>query len=920
MDAPASRTLRFGLFEVDLRAAELTKRGVKVNLQEQPFQILASLLEHPGELVTREELRRKLWSGDTFVDFDRNLNKAINKLRLALSDSAENPRFIETLPRRGYRFIAPVSENAPLSSSSTHPSHPGQPSRTLPSSAVLFGRRSSDRMKPSHGRRPTALAAFALVATVALGTFSYLRFHSTPVFGGVAGPPAPRRSVAVLGFRNLSGRADQAWLSTALSDWLTTELSAGEQLRTVPAENVARARIELGLPDFDSLGHDNLIRIGKNLSTDWVVAGCYASLGQESGGQVRLDLRLDDARTGDTAAAISETGTEASLFDLVSRAGERLRTKLRVAAVTQEDAVGVAHALPTDHLAARFYSEGLAKLRVSDALAARDLLQQSVAREPDFAMSHSALSRAWLMLGYDPEAKREAKQAYDLSLNLPRAERLEVEARYHETSGEWEKAIEIYRALFAFFPDSLDYGLALAHVQLAAAKAEESSQTVASLRQLPSPLGNDPRIELADADAAEFLGDFSRDQAASHAAAEKAHALGAVLLLAEARSNQSWALSNLGRFDEASEAAQEVKQLYAAAGSKRGVASALSLLGILQQNRGDPAGAKAMYEQSLALSRETGNELAVANDFDNLGDVLVALGDLAGSREHYEQALTSFRRLGHEDGVALVTSGLAHVLLVTGDHESAKKMAEESLEVSERIGDRTKAAIALDALALVYRAEGDVAKAREHESKAVSLFNAIGSRGARERAELGLADLLLDSGQMSDAAAIATEAAAEFRREKAARDEAWADGVMAEALWREGKLKEAQSAVAKASTLLETYRDRELELLVEITSGQIQASAGQASKETRDVVTFERALLDARRAGFVNYELEARLANAQIDIASGNCKTGANELQALEKDASNFGFGLIAHKAAAARNEAQRCSGQHDSLALRTPI
>src|SRR5712692_8933207 len=100
--------LRFGVFEVDLRTGELRKRGLKVRLQEQPFQLLAILLEKPGELVTREELRQRLWTADTFVDFDHGLNKAINKVREVLSDSAANPRFIETLARRGYRFLAPV--------------------------------------------------------------------------------------------------------------------------------------------------------------------------------------------------------------------------------------------------------------------------------------------------------------------------------------------------------------------------------------------------------------------------------------------------------------------------------------------------------------------------------------------------------------------------------------------------------------------------------------------------------------------------------------------------------------------------------------------------------------------------------------------------------------------------------------------
>jgi DNA-binding winged helix-turn-helix (wHTH) protein len=102
------KLVRFGLFELDLRAGELRKNGVKIKLQEQPFQILAMLLEHPGEIVRREELQQKLWSNDTFVDFDNSLSKAINKIREALGDFADNPRFVETMARRGYRFIAPV--------------------------------------------------------------------------------------------------------------------------------------------------------------------------------------------------------------------------------------------------------------------------------------------------------------------------------------------------------------------------------------------------------------------------------------------------------------------------------------------------------------------------------------------------------------------------------------------------------------------------------------------------------------------------------------------------------------------------------------------------------------------------------------------------------------------------------------------
>src|SRR5438874_10354976 len=101
--------LRFGVFEVDVRSGELRKQGVRIKLQEQPFHVLAVLLQRPGEVVTPEEMRSQNWPADTFVDFDNSLNTAVNKLREALGDSADSPRFIETLPRRGYRFIAPVT-------------------------------------------------------------------------------------------------------------------------------------------------------------------------------------------------------------------------------------------------------------------------------------------------------------------------------------------------------------------------------------------------------------------------------------------------------------------------------------------------------------------------------------------------------------------------------------------------------------------------------------------------------------------------------------------------------------------------------------------------------------------------------------------------------------------------------------------
>jgi DNA-binding winged helix-turn-helix (wHTH) protein/tetratricopeptide (TPR) repeat protein len=901
------RTLRFGVFDVDLRTAELRKHGVRIRLEEQPFHILTLLLECPGELVTREELRQRLWSADTFVDFDRSLNKAMSKLRLALGDSAESPRYIETLHRRGYRFIAPIQHDEPAGAHAVaHDSDPGlravaSPSALVPaaSGAVAgpVGLNSAWRL-----RRGYWMAALTVVV-VAVGTVFYLRARPVTLASS-PGTVVPRRSVAVLGFKNLSGRADQAWVSTALSDWLTTELAAGEELRTISAESVARMRIELSLPDADSLGKDSLARIGKNLGTDFVVVGSYASLRQQSGGQVRLDLRLQDTRNGETIDAVSETGTESRLFDLVSQAGEHLRTRLGVQGVTRQEAAEVAVALPTNHDAARLYSEGLGKLRVFDALAARDLFAQAIATEPRYALSHAALATAWATLGYDENARTEAKRAFELSSNLPRAERLLVEGRYYETSKNWEKAIEIYRALVAFFPDSLDYGLALAQAQVSGGKGKDALETVEALQKLPPPLGDDPRIDLAESRAAESLGDYRRDQVSCTRAAQKARALGASLLLAEARSDQAWALSNLGSSDEAVQAAAEAKQIFDAADDQRGVAKAINLSGIALENKGDSLGAKKMYEQALATFRRIGNKLGVANELDDLGDVLLALGDPNGARQKYEESLATNQEIANPDGVALVKGALGVVLLALGDHENAKKSCEESIEISRRIGDREKAAIGMACLGSAYRAEANFAQARQHESEAIAIFDEIGDRQSSSRFQLELAELSIDEHNCAEAAAIANRVIEEFSRENALRDESLAHAVLSQAMLAQGKIQDARKAIDQSSALSEKYHDRLVELFTAITAARVRAASSDAADRAKAADRLQQVLTESDRTGLLNYAFEARLALGELDMNNGNRAAGRGRLESLRKDANDRGFGLIAQQAASAMTEA----------------
>jgi serine/threonine protein kinase/tetratricopeptide (TPR) repeat protein len=759
--------------------------------------------------------------------------------------------------------------------------------------------------------------------------------------GSATGPsfrPSPiktRRSVAVLSFKNLSGRPDESWLSTALAEMLTTELAAGEQLRLIPGENVAQMKVSLSLPEEDTYSKATLNRIRKNVGTDNVVVGSYLALGN---GQVRVDLRLQDASSGETLTSVADSGKEAEVSDLAARVGEKLREKLGAGSVTTADAGSVRASLPSNPEAARLYSEGLAKLRVLDALNARDFLEKAVIVDPNYALAHSALAGALAILGYDAKAKGEAKRAFELSENLSREDRLMIEGRYRETVTEWDKAVEIYQTLWRFFPDNLDYGVRLASAQTSAGKGKEALGTVDAMRKLPSPAKEDPRIDQTEANAAESLGDFKRQQSVAAIAAEKARQQGAKLFEARALYSEGWAFQNLGQFKEAMQVADESKRIYSATGDRPGVGRVLGLTGAALLKQGDVPGALRAYQDSLDVSRETGSRHGMSVALNNIADILLLRGDLSGAGKQFEQARSIFHEIGDKDYEGYALSNIANVFLLRGEWAStvtssekalalfreigdkdgqayalvatgsafaqqgnlaaAKKSFDESLMFSRETSDKSIIGYALYGLAGVLLLQGDLAEARKQCLESLKIRDEIGEKASAAESRVALAELEMEEGQPREAEMSARRAIEEFRTEKLADDEFVAQAVLVRALLAQGKIAEAEKEIDRLASPASGSQNAEARLKFRIAAARARAAMPRNADARKDL---EGVLVEATRLGLSQYQFEARLALGEMEMKSKETAAGRAHLAALEKDATATGFLLIARKAGAAQ-------------------
>jgi TolB-like protein/DNA-binding winged helix-turn-helix (wHTH) protein/Flp pilus assembly protein TadD len=382
--------LRFGIFELDLRAGELRKQGVRVRLQEQPFQVLAMLLEHPGEVVTREELQKKLWPSDTFVDFDHGLNKAINKLREALGDSATSPRFVETVARRGYRFLAEVKAADASSTSSTEVARP----LDLAAESREHAELSNKPPAPKHLLPPIAWKLSVLVVILLATSLVAWRLH----FWNRTSPAI--RSIAVLPFDSLSSDASQDYFADGMTDELISDLGQISALRVISRTSMmAYKHARKPLP-----------QIARELNVDAIVEGTVL----RAENQVRITVQLIEASDDKHLWSQSYQGELRDTLTLQNQVARAVAEQIRINLNPQEQAAlknakVVNPEAYVSYLKGRYFWNKRTGESLKVALA---YFNEATEADPKYAQAYSGLADTYALLGDWQYAVMTPKEAF----------------------------------------------------------------------------------------------------------------------------------------------------------------------------------------------------------------------------------------------------------------------------------------------------------------------------------------------------------------------------------------------------------------------------------------------------------------------------------------------------------------------------
>lgn len=734
---------------------------------------------------------------------------------------------------------------------------------------------------PGLGLKGRGVLTFLALALGSLLT----AFHLQPSDTAPTRLAPARRSVALLGIGDRTSRPDTAWLSIVIDQALAIELKAGERIRLVSGGEAAKAA--LSLPDAETHPPETLAKLRGLLGCELVLLGSYALTESPGATRLHLVLRLQDTATGATVALVEESGPLEHPLPLFTRAGIRLREALGVPDETLSPPIESDMPSRLDTL--RLYAEGMARLRQQDGAGAQALFEQLIALEPEPMLPHSRLASALVARGERGRALEEFRKLLSRPERLSLKGRLDNEAMAATYTRDRQRAVELYQQYVELFPDELDRVLTLAGAQLNAGDAAAALGTLAKLRERSPPPVLVVTLENIEAKAAWRARDFARAQAAAARAALQAETLKDWYSAGVNRALEAEVLSDQGSRERAREVLRDAIRLFRRSGNRSSEAHAIHQQ-VAMMPVGDLKGGLQVAREAKALYAELGNSLGLCMSLLDIGEHEYLLGELREALRTLEEAqpLCHGTRLPGLEVVGWRLTGAVHRSL--GALDAAGAALREQVRISRERQNMEMTATGLMGLAELALVRGDLAEARRLQDEARELPQ---TPERREPEHLRQAQLAFEEGHLDEAGRLA-DAAVTSVPELFVPE---AHLLQARILLAQQRYKEANVALLEAGepSALMTW------IGLKLQSARLRAARGEASEREAARASLQELLARAEKVGWLEGQYEARLALAEVELASGRRAAGLARLEALERDARKSGLGLWATKAARLR-------------------
>jgi DNA-binding winged helix-turn-helix (wHTH) protein/tetratricopeptide (TPR) repeat protein/TolB-like protein len=762
---------RFGSFTLDLNRGSLRGPGGEIKLRHQAFRLLVVLVEKAPNILSHDQLLDLVWGKEHLSA--SSLKQAISEVRHALGDDPSNPTFIETVHRRGYRFIAPIevidtSPSAPKGL--TSPARP--PLDPAPRSRAPFG-----------------IGLLVLIVTagaVALWMQDH-QARANPV----------RNSIAIMGFAVSPKDPALAWTSDYLGQTLANELLADATMRVIPNDRTAEAHRELLLEAEERYDPQVVEKIGRVLGADYIAGGSFRP-GDDSK-PARLDLTVANTLTGQTELTLHRMAPPGDFVTLTAGLGAELRDVLHPPIPSWGELPrSTPQPISLNPEVQELFTIGIKRLRLFDTLAAVDVLQRAVHLDPEAPLVRWKLAQALLTSGDQAGAAEAADGAKERANTLPREQQLAIEAFALEAGTRWDDATAKYTVLNEFIPDTVDYPLRKAMCLVKGGRAAEALPIFSALHRLPAEINADPRIALTEAKVLEPLGRLEDAETSASAAITQATNIGAAIVKASALRERAWVRMKLGRQDEAIEDLRSSRRLFKTFGHRSGEAGALSGLAAVNLEMGHGNVARNLYLEAETIFSEIGERSGEATVLFNLAIIRANSGDLEGSRQEFLKVLDLKREINDVPGQAHIFDALAQIDEALGDTEAARNWLTQAGDLARKTGDRLLEGRCIRTRADFNRKVGKTDEAGPDYKASLAIFTEIGNPLEEGRTLEAMAAMETEGGRIGNAVPLLESAVECYRAGSHLADMASALRSLAEAHTELGQINTARNNLKEA--------------------------------------------------------------------------------------------------------------------------